>query len=142
MLCNKEIAAQYINYDEAKHPAAHIFRAVQEGVAFAFRYGLDMIRENNIQPSVIRAARSNLFLSDVFAGSFVNSCAVPLELFKCDGSVGAAIGAGIGAGYYKTPGEAFFNLKPLQVIEPKNISQYEELYQHWKQLLEDQLRLV
>ena len=102
MLQNKIIGAHINNIDLNKHTKAHIFRAVQEGIAFAFRYGLDIMRENNLHPTIIRAGKSNLFLSDVFVQSFVNATGVAVELYSNDGSVGAALGAGIGAGIYKT----------------------------------------
>ena len=73
MLENKIIGAHFHNLDLNIHTTAHMVRAAQEGIAFAFRYGLDIMRENGIDPSVIRAGKSNLFLSDVFTESFVNA---------------------------------------------------------------------
>lgn len=136
MLQNKMIGAHIENLDLNKHTKAHIFRAVQEGIAFAFRYGLDIMRENNLNPSIIRAGKANLFLSDVFIQSFVNATGVPVELYENDGSVGAALGAGIGAGIYKSYSEAYTKFKTLGKFEPTNVEKYEELYQEWKKLLE------
>ena len=42
-----------------------------------------------------------------------------IELYDTDGSVGAAKGAGIGAGIYKDNNEAFATLEKVEVIEPK-----------------------
>lgn len=139
MLQNKMIDAHINNIDLNKHTKAHIYRAVQEGIAFAFRYGLDIMRENDLYPTIIRAGKANLFLSDVFIQSFVNATGVAVELYENDGSVGAALGAGIGAGIYKSYKEAFANLKTLQKFEPTNILLYNGLYQQWKKLLEAQL---
>ncbi|HWH63339.1 MAG TPA: FGGY family carbohydrate kinase, partial [Ginsengibacter sp.] len=50
MLQNKIVGAYINNIDLNKHSKAHIFRAVQEGIAFAFRYGLDIMRENELHP--------------------------------------------------------------------------------------------
>jgi xylulokinase len=136
MLQNKIVGAQIENIDLNKHAKAHIFRAVQEGIAFAFRYGLDIMRENNLHPTIIRAGKSNLFLSDVFVQSFVNTTGVPVELYRNDGSVGAALGAGVGAGIYKNFDEAFGQFKPLKKVEPTNTKLYDELYYTWKKLLE------
>ena len=102
MLENKVIGSHIKYLDFNCHTNAHIYRAAQEGIAFAFRYGLDIMRENGLHPNVIRAGKANMFLSDVFLQSFVNATNVPVELFNCDGSVGAAIGACIGAGICKT----------------------------------------
>ncbi len=141
MLNNKIVGAHFQHIDLNLHTQAHIFRAVQEGIAFAFRYGLDILRENGMQPSIIKAGKSNLFLSDIFAQSFVNITGVPVALYENDGSYGAAIGAGIGLGIYQSASEAFINKKPLQWIEPNHES-IEELYQQWKKLLEHKLNTI
>ncbi len=139
MLCNKTIGAGIHHIDLNIHTQAHFYRASQEGIAFAFRYGLDIMRQNGMEPKVIRAGRANMFLSDVFAHSFVNATNVPVELHESDGSVGAAIGAGIGMGCYTSAKEAFSQSKPLALIEPVQEAVYEELYQKWKAVLDSQL---
>jgi xylulokinase len=139
MLQNKMIDAHVGNIDLNKHTKAHIFRAVQEGIAFAFRYGLDIMRENDLHPTIIRAGKANLFLSDVFIQSFVNATGVAVELYENDGSAGAALGAGIGAGIYKTISDAYTNFKPLRKFEPTNVALYNELYLEWKKLVESHL---
>lgn len=140
MLQNKMIDAHMCNIDLNKHGKSHIFRAVQEGIAFAFRYGLDIMRENGLHPTIIRAGKANLFLSDVFIQSFVNATGVAIELYENDGSVGAALGAGIGAGIYKSYGEAYSNLKPLGKFEPDNVEVFNTLYKKWKTLLQSHLK--
>ncbi|MBB6126242.1 xylulokinase [Mucilaginibacter lappiensis] len=139
MLNNKQVGAHIQNIDLNLHTQAHIFRAVQEGIASAFRYGLDIMRSNGMNPTVIRAGKSNLFLSELFTETFVNATGVPVELYNNDGSVGAALGAGIGAGIYKSPTEAFSNAKPIQLIEPST-QQFEPVYQEWKELLSLKLK--
>jgi xylulokinase len=139
MLQNKIVGAYIENIDLNKHTKAHIFRAAQEGIAFAFRYGLDIMRKNNLNPTIIRAGKSNLFLSDVFVQSFVNATGVPVELYSNDGSIGAALGAGVGAGIYNNFDEAFSHFKPLKKVEPTNTKLYDELYISWKKLLNQHL---
>jgi len=139
MLNNKIIGVHFHHIDLNLHTQAHLFRAAQEGIACAFRYGLDIMRENGMDPQVIRAGKANLFLSDLFIEAFVNTTHVPVELYNCDGSVGAALGAGIGAGIYKTPKEAFTTAKPLTVIEPSKKKEYKEVYEEWKELLQRQV---
>lgn len=138
MLNNQIVGAHFKKIDFNIHTQFHIFRAVQEGVAFAFRYGLDIMRENGMSPQVIRAGRANLFMSDVFTEAFVNSTNVPVELYENDGSSGAAIGAGIGIKAY-TEEEAFQNQKCVKNIEPVFTAAYEPVYQEWKELLNMQL---
>ncbi len=136
---NKMIGGQFVNIDFNKHSEAHIFRAAQEGIAFTFRYGIDIMRGNGMNPSIIRAGYSNMFLSDVFTEAFVNATNVPVALYHTDGSVGAAIGAGIGAGTYKNAAEAFSNFKPIKVVEPTHAKVYNELYLGWHKSLEKYL---
>lgn len=135
MLNNKIVGAHLHYIDLNKHGNAHILRAAQEGIAFAFRYGLDIMRSNGMQPAVIRAGKANMFLSSVFTEAFVNATNVPVELYNCDGSVGAALGAGIGSGYFKQASEAFQKREVLSVIQPTQSALYDELYAAWKELL-------
>ena len=138
MLNNKLVGAHFNNIDVNVHTCAHIFRAVQEGIAFAFRYGLDIMRSNGMNPTVIRAGKNNLFLSELFTETFVNITNVPVELYKNDGSVGAALGAGIGGAIFATPAEAFENMHPVQIVEPAT-QQLEPVFNNWKTLLESHL---
>lgn len=139
ILHNRTIGAHIANIDLNRHSAAHILKAINEGIAFSFRYGLDIMRENHYHPSVIKAGHSNLFLSEVFQRDFVGATGVPVELYENDGSVGAALGAGLGTGYFRTPAEAFSNLKKIRTIEPESTGRYDELYQEWKEILNHKL---
>ena len=61
-----------------------------------------------------------------------------IELYDTDGSVGAAKGAGMGAGIYKDNNEAFATLDKLEVIEPKvkDAAAYADAYGRWVEYLE------
>ncbi|HKO82129.1 MAG TPA: FGGY family carbohydrate kinase, partial [Chitinophagaceae bacterium] len=98
MLNNKTVNAHLHNINFNIHTTAHLYRAAQEGIILAFRYGLDIMRTNGINPTVIRAGKANMFLSKVFTDAFVSATGVAVELYNNDGSAGAAIGAGLGAG--------------------------------------------
>ncbi|CAM3738805.1 xylulokinase [Sphingobacterium prati] len=135
MLNNQLVGASISSIDLNRHETSDILRAIQEGIAFAFRYGLDIMRENGLYPQMIRAGNANLFLSPVFRDAFVGATNVPVEVYDHDGSVGAAMGAGIGNGYYANFTEAFKSLKPVYTVEPQHVEQYEENYQQWKEIL-------
>ncbi|MGC4099715.1 FGGY-family carbohydrate kinase [Ferruginibacter sp.] len=135
---NRILNSDIQNIDFNIHATGHLVRAAQEGIAFAFRYGFDIMKENGIHPTVIRAGKANMFLSDVFTESFVNAINVPVELYNCDGSAGAATGAGIGAGIYSSAKDAFKNFKPVKLIEPTQPKLYNELYQKWRKGLTKQ----
>lgn len=139
MLNNKLVGVHLHSIDLNLHRQSHLFRAVQEGIACAFRYGLDIMRENGMHPTVIRAGKANLFLSSLFTEAFVNVTGIPVELYQNDGSTGAALGAGIGAGIFASASEAFQHMHSVQTVHPST-NAYEQVYQEWKGLLEQQLK--
>ncbi|PST83761.1 carbohydrate kinase [Pedobacter yulinensis] len=140
MLGNRYTGAGLSGIDLNRHGRKEIFRAVQEGIVYAFRYGLDIMRENGLQPRIIRAGQANLFLSDVFAQAFVDVTGVPVELYDTDGSTGAALGAAIGASLYRSAPEAFSGHHCVRALEPRNSAVYEPLYAGWKNWLENEIR--
>ena len=66
ILMNREIGCRISGLNFNRHSNAHLFRAAQEGIAFSFRYGLDIMKETGIDPGLIRAGMANMFLSPVF----------------------------------------------------------------------------
>jgi xylulokinase len=125
------------------HNQAHVLRAAQEGIVFAFKYGMDIMEDTGIHPSVIRAGKANMFLSPVFRNTLSTITGATIELYNTDGSVGAARGAGIGAGYYKNFDDAFTNLKKLETTEPgaADAERVKNAYSAWKSLLEKTLSM-
>lgn len=134
MFGNLNIGAQIKGINYTIHKNEHLYRAGLEGVAYSFKYGLDLLQELGTTVKVIRAAKANMFLSDIFIRAFVNATGIPLELYQTDGAWGAAIGAGIGSGCFTTE-SAFEGIKPIQTITPDQHSNYPELYIHWKSSL-------
>ena len=137
MLLNKDIGAQFRGLNFNRHGAGHVFRAAQEGIAFSFRYGLDIMKETGIKPGVMRAGAANMFQSKVFREALSCITNTPIHLYNTDGSLGAARGAGIGCGYFASEKEAFNGLKTVMVTEPdeSRIRLYEEAYKKWKSFL-------
>jgi xylulokinase len=82
-----------------------------------------------------------MFLSPLFAEAFATLSGATVQLYNTDGSQGAARGAGIGAGIYKGPEDAFVGLEPVKTIEPnsKLSSAYQQAYANWEQVLNKQL---
>jgi xylulokinase len=139
---NKTIGASFSNIDFNLHTQKNIFRAVQEGIAFSLKYGMDIMAETGNAPKVIRAGKANMFLSALFAKTIVNTAQVPVELYDTDGAKGAALAAGIGIGEYSSPKEAFVNMEKLAVIEPSamDTAQYQVAYDNWKNELSKNLK--
>ncbi|HPT21412.1 MAG TPA: FGGY family carbohydrate kinase [Bacteroidales bacterium] len=137
MLGNKDTGAHIAGLNFNTHTNAHLFRAAQEGIAFSFRYGLDIMKETGIHPQIIRAGKTNMFLSKIFRDTLASVTGTVIHLYNTDGSIGAARGAGIGCGYYESEKEAFNGLEELGITEPsvKGASAIEESYQKWQNLL-------
>ena len=137
MLENKETgcSVQGINFN--LHEKSHIVRAAQEGIVFSFKYGIDIMEQMGISIRKIHAGKANMFLSPLFREMLAGVTGAVIELYDTDGSVGAAKGAGIGAGIYKDNNEAFATLEKVEVIEPKLADReaYAEAYGRWKQCL-------
>lgn len=133
VLKNRETGASVAGLNFNIHHAGHLYRAAQEGIVFALKYGLDIMGNTGIRPTVIRAGMGNMFLSPVFRKTLAGVTGAAIELYNTDGSAGAARGAGLGAGYYKSYTEAFVNLRKLETIEPEisGSDAYVEAYQRW-----------
>jgi xylulokinase len=140
VLNNKNIGAVLSGINFNIHQKGHLLRAAQEGIVFSFKYGMDIMQNIGINASVIRAGKANMFLSPIFRDTLSGITGATIELFNTDGSVGAARGAGVGSGYYKSFNEAFSNLKKLETIVPDNSkkAEYQEAYNNWKTELEKQ----
>lgn len=119
------------------HTPAHMYRAAQEGIAFSFKYGMDIMNDMGIKSELIRAGQANMFLSPIFQRTVSNVSGATIELYNTDGAAGAARGAGVGAGIYKTFEEAFGGLKKVETIEPnpQEKDATMEAYQKWKSAL-------
>ena len=123
------------------HKQAHLLRAGQEGIAFSFRYGMDIMGDMGVDTKVIRAGKANMFLSPLFRQTLANLANATIELYDTDGSLGAARGAAVGAGIWKSPKEAFDNLTRLEVIKPDaDRDKVNEHYEDWKQQLNKLLK--
>lgn len=141
MLENCEIGCSIQGLDFNLHKKHHILRAAQEGIVFSFKYGIEIMEGMGIPVQKIHAGHTNMFLSPIFRNTLAGVTGATIELYDTDGSVGAAKGAGIGAGIYKDHHEAFATLEKLEVIEPDQMlqAQYLEAYSRWKQRLEQSL---
>ncbi len=141
MLGNAEVGGHLGFADFNRHGRAHLARATQEGIAFSFHYGMDILRDTGIDLGVVRAGQANLFLSPLFRQTLANVADTQIELFDTDGAVGAARGAGIGAGVYGSPDEAFATLERVGVTEPDPATRAatQEANQRWADYLARQL---
>ena len=135
MLENRDTGCSIHGVNFNRHGRAHLLRAAQEGIVFSFCYGIEIMQQMGLQIDCIHAGRANMFLSPIFRQTLAGTSGATIELYDTDGSVGAARGAGIGAGVYETPEEAFSTLTRLSVVEPERGDEYRAAYERWKSYL-------
>ena len=135
MLENREVGSSIHGVNFNVHDKSHLLRAAQEGIVFSFKYGIEVMEQMGMNVNKIHAGHANMFLSPIFRDTLAGVSGAVIELYDTDGSVGAAKGAGIGAGIYKDNTEAFATLEKLAVIEPANTAEYTEAYETWKSRL-------
>lgn len=137
MLENREVGCSIHGLNFNLHHQAHLVRAAQEGIVFSFKYGIDIMEQMGIPVQKIHAGQANMFLSPLFRDTLAGVTGATIELYDTDGSVGAAKGAGMGAGIYRDHHEAFATLQQLAVIEPDSSKhqEYADAYARWKECL-------
>ena len=135
MLENKEVGSSIHGVNFNVHDKSHLLRAAQEGIVFSFKYGIEVMEQMGMNVNKIHAGHANMFLSPIFRETLAGVSGAVIELYDTDGSVGAAKGAGIGAGIYKDNSEAFATIEKLAVIEPAHTAEYTEAYETWKSRL-------
>lgn len=135
MLQNREVGCSIHGVNFNTHGKHHLLRAAQEGIVFSFKYGIEIMQGMGMNISKIHAGNANMFLSPIFRNTLAGVTGATIELYDTDGSVGAAKGAGIGAGIYKDNNEAFATLEKLQIIEPVEADRaaYADAYERWKE---------
>ena len=136
MLENRQAGCSVHGVNFNVHGKAHLLRAAQEGIVFSFKYGIGIMEQMGMNVSKIHAGHANMFLSPIFRQTLAGVTGAVIELYDTDGSLGAAKGAGIGAGIYKDNREAFASLEKLAVIEPSHTQEYCDAYELWKSRLE------
>jgi xylulokinase len=141
MLGNADPGANLAGLRFNSHGPDHLCRAVQEGIVFSFCYGIEIMQSIGMDPKVIRAGKTNMFQSELFRQTLATVTGARIELYDTDGSVGAARGAGIGAGLFSSPKDAFASLTHVGGTEPNNdnLEQTRDVYGAWRCILENTL---
>ena len=139
ILENRETGCRIYGLNFLTHDKRHLIRAAQEGIVFALKYGIEVMEGMGMEVTRIRAGHANMFLNSIFRHTLADVTGATIELCDTDGSVGAARGAGIGAGIYRDNREAFAALEKLAVIEPCAATRGAcmEAYGRWRDCLDN-----
>lgn len=140
VLENRQIGCSMHGINFNIHNRSHIIRAAQEGIVFSFMYGMEIMASIGLDIKKIHAGHANMFLSPIFRDTLASVSGATIELYDTDGAVGAAKGAGIGAGIYSDNNEAFASLRKIEEIAPAaDRTPYLEAYARWKQYLANEM---
>lgn len=121
-----------------RHGRRHAVRAIMEGVAFALRDGLEIMRELGPGPAQIITAGgggSSRPWQEILAGVF--GLPVTSAVGAERTAVGAAVLAGLGVGVYADPAEArsrTVRYEPPVEPAPAAVARYQELYAVYREL--------
>ncbi|MCD8385796.1 MAG: carbohydrate kinase [Bacteroidales bacterium] len=136
VLENRQIGCSFHGINFNIHNRHHLLRAAQEGIVFSFYYGMEIMESIGMKIETIHAGHANMFLSPIFRDTLASVSGAIIQLVDTDGAVGAAKGAGMGAGIYKDNNEAFGTLKVIEEIHPAaDRTPYLEAYARWKRYL-------
>lgn len=141
MLNNRTVHAHLLNLDLNRHTDDHLVRAGLEGIGFAYAYGYEIMSGLGMEGELLRVGNDNLFQSDIFSNLISSVCDVEIEMREVTGAVGAALGSGVGVGYYGSLDEAMSEGKVVRRITPhsKLSDRYQSVYEKWKTELKNKL---
>lgn len=136
VLENKNIGSHIVGLNFNRHTNAHLFRAGLEGIAFAFVYGINILKAMGIEIKVLRVGNDNLFQSTIFAKTIATLADCTIEIMETTGAVGAAKAAGVGVGIYESVEEAMKDVAILTIVEPSlEKAAYLKAYEKWVAIL-------
>ncbi|TXE12817.1 carbohydrate kinase [Seonamhaeicola algicola] len=137
MLNNKNVGAHFLNFNLNLHNNAHLCRAALEGIAFAFVYGMEILKNDNAEINVIRAGNDNLFRAEIFSNTVATLIGHDIEIYNTTGAVGAARAAGLTDGDFEKFGANITNNDYVMTFKPsENKTPYLQAYKNWKKELE------
>ncbi len=135
MLLNKQIGTRMLNINLNIHDKAHLCRATLEGIAFAFVYGMEIMKSDGVKPGTIKAGNDNLFRSRIFSNTIASLTEQNIEIYDTTGAVGAARACTIVQNGQETFSKYVKN-DYIMTYEPSlNKEEYTAAYDIWKQEL-------
>lgn len=138
MLNNANNGSSIFNLNFNKHKNEHLYRAALEGIAFAFVYGINILKNDGVNLSGMRAGNDNLFRSEIFSKTIATLIQTEINIIDTTGAIGAARAAGVANKDFKTLEEAFSDNEQVLTYHPLSDREvYEDAYKLWKNDLEN-----
>lgn len=140
MLGNRNPGSRLVGLNFNRHEQRHFYRAALEGIAFAFVYGMEALRDMNIPVRILRVGNDNLFQSAIFSNTIASLVGSEIEMHATNGAVGAAKAAGVAAGIYSNIEEAMQGGSIQHLYSPEKATDaYLAAYARWKKELQTAL---
>ena len=138
---NKIIGSHFINLDLNRHTKAHLCRATLEGIAFAFAYGINILKSDLTAVKTLKVGNDNLFQSEIFSTTIANLINGNIELYNTTGAIGAARACALFCNDFETFGKLISKNDHLKTYTPEeNNANYLKIYKEWEELLTNILK--
>ncbi|MEO1486329.1 MAG: FGGY family carbohydrate kinase [Bacteroidota bacterium] len=135
MFDNRTIGSHMCNLNFNQHGQGDILRAALEGIAFAFVYGMEILKKDNTPIQVLRAGNDNLFQSKIFSETIATLINQEIEIYNTTGAIGAARAAGAVDNAFDVSAVVSEN-DYLETFEPlPQKESYEDAFSRWQTAL-------
>ncbi len=139
---NKDVGSHIKGLNFNIHNRSHLCRAALEGIAFAFVYGIDILKEEGLHVKVLKVGNDNLFQSTIFAETIASLTQSKIEVYNTTGAIGAARACVL----YENKWDQFRTMISqndlVKTFLPQDSSDtYQKAYSNWRKQLEQILKL-
>lgn len=135
MLLNKDIGTRILNVDLNRHDKA-ICAGQPRGIAFSFVYGMEIMKTDGLNATVIRAGNDNLYRSELFSKTVATLMQMDIEIYDTTGAVGAARACTISGSGHGAFSEYMKKDYIMTYTPDKDVVAYQEAYKRWKKELD------
>ncbi len=133
---NKILNTHFKNINLNIHTPSHMCRATLEGIAFSFYYGIEILKNDEIDIKVLRVGNDNLFRSQVFIETLASLINAPIERYNTTGAVGAARASSVSEETMSELAEKISSQDFVDSVSSANDRKpYIEAYNKWKNIL-------
>ena len=137
MFENKKIGSNIFNLNYNIHNDAHLYRSALEGIGFSFVYGMEILKNDNLKPSLIRAGNDNLFQSEIFSNTISTLIDKEIQIHDVSGAYGAARAVGCDQNDFNLFSKNISKNDYIKSFIPsKNRDRYLDVYNGWKNKLQ------
>lgn len=141
MLENINLGAHIEGLQLNSHHKSHLCRAALEGIAFSFVYGMELMQNDGVNLSMIKAGDDNLFRSQIFSETIATLMGVEIKIFHTTGAIGAARACSLVNGDMTSFSALIEENDYKMTYLPKdNTEAFKSAYTLWKKRLEQKLK--